>query len=78
MVFNAIESIVSTAADNSIDNPEFFIACGDNIYPAVPNAPTTSEFSTMLTLFQRPSIATLPVYAIRGNHDSYFDWTDEL
>jgi hypothetical protein len=32
----------------------------------------------MLTLFQRPNLKNLPVYAIRGNHDSYFSWTDEL
>jgi hypothetical protein len=51
MVFNAIDSLVSAAAADSIDKPEFFIACGDNIYPAVANAPTTTEFSTMLSIF---------------------------
>jgi metallophosphoesterase superfamily enzyme len=78
MVFNAIDAVVQGAADESIDKPEFFIACGDNIYPSNPSSPTTAEFNTMLGLFQRPNIASLPVYAIRGNHDSYFSWTDEL
>ena len=32
----------------------------------------------MLAFFKRPNIADLPVFAIRGNHDSYFDWTEEL
>jgi len=44
----------------------------------VADAPTTEEFELMLGLFQRPNISGLPVYAIRGNHDSYFDWTEEL
>ena len=32
----------------------------------------------MLSLFKRTNISSLPVYAIRGNHDSEFDWTKEL
>lgn len=32
----------------------------------------------MLGLFNRKNIVDLPVYAIRGNHDTYFNWTYEL
>lgn len=78
MVFDAIDSVVAGAANNTINSPEFFVACGDNIYPAVPNAPTVEEFQTMLSLFERPNLSKLPVYAIRGNHDTYFNWTYEL
>jgi hypothetical protein len=41
MVFDAIDSVVAAAANNTIGKPEFFVACGDNIYPAVANAPTS-------------------------------------
>jgi hypothetical protein len=78
MVFDAMDGVVAGAANNTIGNPEFFVACGDNIYPKVANAPTELEFETMLSLFERPNIKDLPVYAIRGNHDSYFNWTYEL
>ena len=78
MTFDAINQIVGNATPGTIDAPEFFVACGDNLYPAVADAPTAAEFESMLSLFQRPSIASLPVYAIRGNHDSYFNWTYEI
>ena len=78
MLFDAIHQVVEKGAPGTIDAPEFFVACGDNIYPAIEDAPTQEEFNTMLSLFQRPSIASLPVYAVRGNHDTYFDWTLEL
>ena len=78
MVFDAINDVVGAGTVDSIDKPEFFVSCGDNIYPAVPNAPTFHEFNLMAGLFNRKNIANLPVYAIRGNHDSYFDWTTEL
>jgi len=41
MVFDAIDNVVAAAANDTIDKPEFFVACGDNIYPAVGDAPTT-------------------------------------
>ena len=44
MVFNAIDQVVGTSTVDTIGKPEFFVACGDNIYPAVPSAPTTTEF----------------------------------
>jgi DNA repair exonuclease SbcCD nuclease subunit len=77
VVFDAMNHVVETAADQ-IDKAEFILAAGDNIYPAVADAPTQSEFSEMLSLFQRPALSQLPVYAVRGNHDSYFDWQLEL
>ena len=77
MVFDAMNQVVGAAVD-LIDKPEFIMAVGDNIYPAVANAPTSAEFQDMLSLFNRTNIADLSVFAIRGNHDSYFDWTEEL
>ena len=44
MVFDAINSVVGASTVDTIGKPEFFVACGDNIYPAVPSAPTTTEF----------------------------------
>ena len=78
MVFDAMNEVIGAGVYQSIDKPEFIITTGDNIYPAVGNAPTAEEFRLMVGLFNRTNIADLPVYAIRGNHDSYFDWTDEL
>ena len=77
MVFDAIDTVVGLNA-TLIDDPAFFITVGDNIYPANETAPTQQEFSDMVGLFNRTNIANLPVYAIRGNHDSYFDWTEEV
>lgn len=32
----------------------------------------------MLGFFKRPNIANLEVFNVRGNHDTYFNWTYEL
>ena len=42
MVFDAMNQVVGAAVD-LIDKPEFIIAVGDNIYPAVANAPLILE-----------------------------------
>ena len=78
MLFDAINDTVGAATPDTINAAEFFVSTGDNIYPAVPTAPTVTEFETMLALFQRPNLSSLPVYAIRGNHDCYFGWSEEL
>jgi hypothetical protein len=41
-------------------------------------APTDEEWATVMTLFEREYIKDLPVWAIRGNHDCYFDQDWEL
>ena len=51
MVFDAINAEVAGSPPNSIGSAEFFIATGDNLYPAVANAPTQQEFNSMLSLF---------------------------
>ena len=76
-VFDAINTVVGQT-QNAINQPEFFITVGDNIYPEVADAPTDAEFQLMLSLFNRTNIADIPVWAIRGNHDADFDWTYEL
>lgn len=77
-VFDAIDEVVGQAEPKSISDAEFFVTVGDNIYPELEDAPTDEEFAEMVGLFNGPNIANLPVWAIRGNHDAYFDWTDEL
>lgn len=79
-VFDAINMVVGQGVDQSIDSPEFLITVGDNIYPAVSDAPTDAEFQLMLSLFNgnRTNLAPLPVWAVRGNHDAAFNWTYEL
>jgi hypothetical protein len=44
VVFDAINNVVGQGVADTIGKPEFFVACGDNIYPAVPAAPTAAEF----------------------------------
>jgi len=51
---------------------------GDNLYPVVETQPTQEEFETMMSLFERPSLKSLPIWAVRGNHDCYFDQNFEL
>ena len=42
------------------------------------DAPTADELTQMVQLFNKTNIADKPVWAIRGNHDAYFNWTYEL
>jgi len=55
------------------DNIDHFITMGDNIYPTVADKPTQDEFKQMFDLFKRKNLKDLPIYAIRGNHDCYYD-----
>lgn len=77
-VFDQINGVVGAAEEHSISDPEFFVTVGDNIYPAIADAPTVEEFELMVGLFNRSNIADLPVWNVRGNHDAYFNWTYEL
>ena len=78
LVFDAIEKTKANAIPNSNDDGEFFMTVGDNLYPVVETAPTDEEFATMMTLFEREHLKDLPVWAVRGNHDCYFDSNFEL
>lgn len=73
MVFDAIETVKSNAIPNSNDDAQFFMTVGDNLYPSIETAPTDEEFATIMGLFERPSLKEMPIWAIRGNHDCYFD-----
>jgi metallophosphoesterase superfamily enzyme len=77
-VFDAMNIAIGESAPNTIGSPEFIITVGDNIYPASKYDPTVAEFQLMLSLFNRTNIADLPVWAVRGNHDAYFNWTYEI
>lgn len=51
---------------------------GDNIYPVNETNPSDAEWATMMSLFEREHLKDMPVWAIRGNHDCYFDERFEL
>ena len=58
---------------------DHFITMGDNVYPVVAEEPTSKEFGEMKELFEKDNIADIPIMAIRGNHDCYYDknvWLD--
>ena len=78
LVFDAINATKMNAVPNSNDDAEFFVTVGDNLYPVVETAPTDEEFATMMTLFEREHLKDLPVWAVRGNHDCYFDANYEI
>lgn len=78
LVFDAIDKVKGAAIANSNDDAQFFLTVGDNLYPVVETAPTDEEFGVVMGLFERPNLAELPVWAVRGNHDCYFDANFEL
>jgi predicted phosphodiesterase len=78
MVFNALNEVKINAVANSTEDAQFILSVGDNLYPLVDEAPTDEEFSTVMTLFQRPGLKDTPVWAVRGNHDCYFDESFEI
>ena len=78
LVFDAIEKMKATAEPGSIEDGEFFMTVGDNLYPRVDKNPTEEEFDTVMSLFNRTHLQDLKVNAIRGNHDCYFDENFEL
>ena len=77
-VFDAIDETKGKAEPGSIDDGEFFVTVGDNLYPKDGYNPTDEEFATMMTLFERENLKDMKVHAIRGNHDCYFDDAFEL
>mmetsp|Transcript_77641 Transcript_77641/g.107365 ORF Transcript_77641/g.107365 Transcript_77641/m.107365 type:complete len:215 (-) Transcript_77641:480-1124(-) len=72
-VFDAINEFKGNAEPGSKDDGEFFMTVGDNLYPLDAYNPQPWEFETMMNIFDRQNIADMPVHAIRGNHDCYFD-----
>ena len=72
-VFDALNETKGKAVPGSIDDGEFFVTAGDNLYPHDGYNPTDEEFATMMTLFERENLNDLKIYPIRGNHDCYFD-----
>jgi len=72
-VFDAINSLKGSATPGSVEDFDFFVTTGDNLYPKDRVFPTDQEFEQMMNLFlHRDHIADLDIYPIRGNHDCYF------
>lgn len=67
--FDAINSYVGnlTAKGEKID---FFMSMGDNMYLFENEAnPSQADVDTIMSVFNRPNLKDLPIFAIRGNHD---------
>lgn len=77
-VFDALNEVKGSAKPGSIDDGQFFVTAGDNLYPKDGYNPTDEEFATMMTLFERENLKDMKIHAIRGNHDCYFDDNFEL
>ncbi|MFM7855961.1 MAG: metallophosphoesterase [Flammeovirgaceae bacterium] len=78
MVFNAMNEVKMNAVPDSNDDAQFILSVGDNLYPMVDEAPTDEEFATVMTLFERAALKNTPVWAVRGNHDCYFEEDFEI
>lgn len=78
LTFNAMNDIIANKSDprNSID---FMMTMGDNLYPVDGLNPTDAEFDVMMSLFtERENLKDKTIYAVRGNHDCYFDIDKEV
>ena len=72
-VFDHINEMKQNAELDTIEDFDFFVTTGDNLYPKTPAEPTQEELDTMVELFEkREAISDLPIYPVRGNHDCYF------
>ena len=72
-VFNAISDMKHSAEPGSIEDFDFFLTVGDNLYPFIAKNPHEFEFDVMLRLFSsRPALKNLPIYPVRGNHDCFY------
>ena len=72
LTFDAMNQIKAEMASPE-DDIDFFLSMGDNVYPVNATNPTDDEIDQMLGLFKRDAIKDTPVYAVRGNHDCYYD-----
>jgi len=78
-VFDAISQMKSEAEPDSAEDFEFFVSTGDNIYSIDEKVPREWELKWMMELFTtRAPIADLPIYPVRGNHESYWNDMDTL
>ena len=78
LTFNKMDEIVGNPKD-SRDDIDFFMTMGDNIYPKDDTNPTDEEFDQIMRFFlDRDNIKDKTIYAVRGNHDCYFDLYREL
>jgi hypothetical protein len=70
---NKIKKRAGECYDNICPNDiDAFFTMGDNMYPLDDELPTDEELNSMLGLFKKDSLSSLPIYPVRGNHDCYF------
>lgn len=79
-VFDSINQLKANAEPGSIDDFDFFVTVGDNLYPVVPKNPQNFELEAMIGMFKnRKAIKDIPIFPVRGNHDcKYSDRNTEL
>lgn len=72
-VFDGINQMKKNATPGSVEDFDFFITVGDNLYPHIPGSPTEEELDGMMNLFtMREHIKDIPIHPVRGNHDCLF------
>lgn len=74
LTFNKMDDIIDDTSDPR-NNIDFLMTMGDNLYPWTDSKnPSDAEFDVMMSLFtQRDNLKSKTIYAVRGNHDCYFD-----
>lgn len=78
LTFNKMNEIINDKSDPR-NNIDFMMTMGDNLYPVDGENPTDAEFDVMMNLFtQRDNLKDKTIYAVRGNHDCYFDIDKEV
>ena len=72
-VMDQINEMKIKAEKDTIEDFDFFVTTGDNLYPIDAENPTKEEFDAMMYVFEKHhALKELPIYPVRGNHDCYF------
>ncbi|CDW81744.1 acid phosphatase [Stylonychia lemnae] len=73
LTFDKMNEIAGNKSDprNDID---FFLTMGDNLYSMNSTNPSDEDFDIMMSLFyKRDNLKDKNIYAVRGNHECYFE-----
>jgi hypothetical protein len=66
--FDALNAYVGNITQKG-GHIDFLMTMGDNMYLTNEVYPTQDDVDTVMSLFNRPHIKDLNIWAIRGNHD---------